>query len=606
MDHLLQQLLPVAASLRQTTPPSQASTPGSCHVVEGPWITGSSNTSHNTEHQRPWLFDPAASPRITTHLVLDDATLHEAIRLYFKWCHNQPISLFTEDKFLETLKSRDHELLLAMQALSLRFPPNTLTPSKQERLDAMSRLSRQRTMDCLVNRRVKLSTLQSLCLLSMVDMAALTIRSLFPDPFGQMGIRCKLGAGLIGWQTLAAITGRSSFWTLTTNPTVPLDGGTSCLNSRSDMGILKYTSQLSEVWHMARIYAASHVGPDTPPPWSPQSDYSAVTQRHLEVDCSVPLRYRFAANKFGDQTPESLQKHRHYWGPWLFLQFIYAAIPCLLNHPFLLSMRLRNFRHTMPQFFIHQSFDLITRHAGWITYFIDLLDKKSFQPSDPSLAHCVVIVATIHLQHSFVEEPSLREKAQAGFDKCLKFLRLMGSTWPRVSVMADNLDNLRSSVVVAPSTTPTRAGNENSTGLRQAPSINAQLLWDMLIYERAGQRDAAADQSMFHDSLAQIPAAIQDNNQDTTTAEFDLVGSAGISGHKTVPKDSPAYPPDDAATPLDHASSGPGTAPEATAGVADAERYVDGIGAESNYEGLYFQADDFSRAIDDWMSINLG
>jgi len=201
------------------------------------------------------------------------------------------------------------------------------------------------------------------------------------------------------------------------------------------MGILKYTSQLSEVWHMARIYAASHVGPDTPPPWSPQSDYSAVTQRHLEVDCSVPLRYRFAANKFGDQTPESLQKHRHYWGPWLFLQFIYAAIPCLLNHPFLLSMRLRNFRHTMPQFFIHQSFDLITRHAGWITYFIDLLDKKSFQPSDPSLAHCVVIVATIHLQHSFVEEPSLREKAQAGFDKCLKFLRLMGSTWPRVSVM---------------------------------------------------------------------------------------------------------------------------------------------------------------------------
>jgi len=111
---------------------------------------------------------------------------------------------------------------------------------------------------------------------------------------------------------------------------------------------------------------------------------------------------------------------------------------------------------------------------------------------------------------------------------------------------------------------------------------------------------------MFDDSLAQIPAAIQDNNQDTTTAEFDLVGSAGISGHKTVPKDSPAYPPDDAATPLDHASSGPGTAPEATSGVADAERYVDGIGAESNYEGLYFQADDFSRAIDDWMSINLG
>lgn len=240
-------------------------------------------------------------------------------------------------------------------------------------------------------------------------------------------------ADCTAWPALTAFSGRGSFWKPASNPTEFYDGGFP--DSLLDVGILKYTSQLSEVWHMVRMYAAYRVGPDTPPPWDPHSDYSAVTQRHLEVDCSVPLKYRFAANKFGDQTPESLQKNRHYWGPWLFLQFIYAAIPCLLNHPFLLSMRLRNFRNTMPQSFIHQSFELISRHAGWMTYFIDLLDKKSFQPSDPSLAHCVVIVATIHLQHSFVEERSLREKALAGFDKCMKFLRRMGSIWPRVSVM---------------------------------------------------------------------------------------------------------------------------------------------------------------------------
>lgn len=240
--------------------------------------------------------------------------------------------------------------------------------------------------------------------------------------------------GGTAWPALAAFSGRGSFWKPASNPS-----GSNAPDSLLDVGILKHTSQLSEVWHMVRMYAAHRVGPDTPPPWDPDSDYSAVTQRHLEVDCRVPLKYRFAANRFADQTPESLQKHRHYWGPWLFLQFIYAAIPCLLNHPFLLSMRLRNFRHTMPQSFIHQSFELISRHAGWITYFIDLLDRKAFQPSDPSLAHCVVIVATIHLQHSFVEERSLREKALAGFDKCMGFLRRMGSIWPRVSVMVCGL-----------------------------------------------------------------------------------------------------------------------------------------------------------------------
>lgn len=186
---------------------------------------------------------------------------------------------------------------------------------------------------------------------------------------------------------------------------------------------------------MTRAYAASVVAPDAAPPWNRQSDYSVVTQHHLEVDSQVPLKYRFYANRFSSQTSESLHEQRHYWGPYFFMQIIYATIPCLLNHPFLLSMRLRNFRHTMPQAFIHQSFDLITRHAGWIMYFIDMVDKKALQLSDPTLAHCAVVVATIHLQHSFVQDKTLREKSQTGFDKCLRFLRNMGSIWSNVAVM---------------------------------------------------------------------------------------------------------------------------------------------------------------------------
>lgn len=199
--------------------------------------------------------------------------------------------------------------------------------------------------------------------------------------------------------------------------------------------ILAYAAELTDAWRMARAYAASHVGSDAPPPWNPDSDYSSVMLRHLEVDCKVPLKFRFAANDFAGHDIETLQSQRSYWGPWLFLQIMYAAIPCLLNHPFLLSMRLRNFRYTMPQSFIQQSFDQITRHAGWIIYFLDQLEKKDFQASDPVLAHCVAIVATIHLQHSFVKEYALRDKAQAGFETCMRFLQRMGSVWPSVSLM---------------------------------------------------------------------------------------------------------------------------------------------------------------------------
>lgn len=72
-------------------------------------------------------------------------------------------------------------------------------------------------------------------------------------------------------------------------------------------------------------------------------------------------------------------------------------------------------------------------------------------------------------------------------------------------------------------------------------SIDAQLLWDILIYEKAGRPNASADRSMFSDAIALDPQQHRDRDQDM--AEFAMVGSAGISGHKTVAKEVSAYAP---------------------------------------------------------------
>lgn len=63
-------------------------------------------------------------------------------------------------------------------------------------------------------------------------------------------------------------------------------------------------------------------------------------------------------------------------------------------------------------------------------YFIDLLEKKSYELVDPVVAHCVVIVATIQLQHSFVQDAELSYRSQLGFGKCLSFLQRMGTMVP--------------------------------------------------------------------------------------------------------------------------------------------------------------------------------
>jgi hypothetical protein len=80
----------------------------------------------------------------------------------------------------------------------------------------------------------------------------------------------------------------------------------------------------------------------------------------------------------------------------------------------------------MPHSFIRQSFENITIHANWILYFIDLVGHKGFEISDPILAYCVVIVATIHLQHSFVDDQAFRNTARSGYNKCVRFLHPLG------------------------------------------------------------------------------------------------------------------------------------------------------------------------------------
>lgn len=126
---------------------------------------------------------------------------------------------------------------------------------------------------------------------------------------------------------------------------------------------------------------------------------------------------------------------------------------------------------------------------------------------------------------------------------------------------------------------------------RQSLSIDTELLWDLLIYESAGRDGESPRHSIFASPLVQLPTVRRD---DTAADEYDLVGSAGISGHKTVQKESP-YAPEEVAGPLDGAPVAPWVAENG---------FMSGFDEESNYEALLLQPNDFGWAIDDLMSFH--
>ncbi|KAI9375493.1 hypothetical protein BJX61DRAFT_129432 [Aspergillus egyptiacus] len=553
---------------------------------------------------------------VQSHLQQND--LSTVAHLFLTCCNYQPLPLFHPDNFVETLGGRDPELILAIHAISLRFGRSPDGSDLRPYIGDCAHRARTLVMERVSQDSLELSTLQTLCLLAMFDFTAgdtvraglhlnmatylaqsantvgETLGALHAEPDEKRRclwsiylLQSLQGDGVQAARLIAGVrtpfdtgSGFSPTYDMTTMPECPPLSA-----PRDELDLVSYVIQVGEVWSMAMAYAASRVEPDAPAPWSPRSDYSIVTYRHMEFDSRVPLKYRYDANRFHEHRLHELNQRRDFWGPWLFTQFLYLAIPCILNHPFLLSRRLRSFRHTMPQSFIRQSFETITNNAAWILHLIDLIEHKGFEVCDPTLAHCVLIVATIHLQHSFVDDPSFREKARRGFTKCVRFLHPLAQRWPHVQNMIDRLTRLRENV---------SAGDPQASHSRQAWATNAQLLCEILVYDRA---------SRSHLPNRLLGATLSDSSARQTARmtpdpNFPLVGSAGITGHKTVAKEIYTHPPETVTTPPAVQAEGPAAAvpsidldPFGMIGDPTLDRITD---------HMFLEPESYGRAIEDW------
>lgn len=209
------------------------------------------------------------------------------------------------------------------------------------------------------------------------------------------------------------------------------------MSDHKDLGIVAYAIQLAEVWHKVSRYAHRRASPGPYPPWSPKSEYARIIAHQMDSETGMPYsKHRFKPAKFEERSFDDLFEHRGYWGPWLFTQVIYHTIICVLNHPLLLSLRLRHFRvASIPEIWLQHADDLISQHSQWIIHLIDLIEKKKFAISDPFLAHCVGIVATIYLQQSFTDDVNIQQIKKENFAKCLGFCEKIGNTWPHIKTM---------------------------------------------------------------------------------------------------------------------------------------------------------------------------
>ena len=98
--------------------------------------------------------------------------------MYLLYCDCQPLPLFDRESFISTLETRDPEVLLSLLALASRFSNtnNNAHTNLSEIVNGYVETARSLVMRRLSDGPIELSTLQSLCLLSLIEFTSKSAR----------------------------------------------------------------------------------------------------------------------------------------------------------------------------------------------------------------------------------------------------------------------------------------------------------------------------------------------------------------------------------------------------------------------------------------------
>ncbi|KXJ87365.1 hypothetical protein Micbo1qcDRAFT_236501 [Microdochium bolleyi] len=246
-------------------------------------------------------------------------------------------------------------------------------------------------------------------------------------------------------------------------------------------GIMACTYQLGEVWSQAMIFvrqrfsAAAAAGSSSPTlgshdhqqhhqpahvaPWETSSQYNAIMSAFMGFDRWLPPLHRYRHLNFKDLTTHHLNAaHRDYWAPWLLSRFMYHTIIVIANHPLLVTLQLQG-KGNDSELFRQQTQFYTSVHTSWIMHFIQYIESKGYEVSDPTMGYCAGVVATVELQMSFAAPPAgegggsgmsaAGQERRRNFEQCLRFVRGLGRRWPSMELLARKLDALTESISVS-------------------------------------------------------------------------------------------------------------------------------------------------------------
>ncbi|KAJ9199138.1 transcriptional regulator family: Fungal Specific TF [Paecilomyces variotii] len=519
--------------------------------------TPQSNTrrsfSHQTTPESPAHQMPGTAASSNSDSLPPRDVVFDVVQQYFTYCHRQPLWLF-DDNDIPSLVNCTEELIFSLLALAARYSSHAYFDGQSQVFaHKYGEIARGLIMFRIAQGTVKLTTIQSLCLLALANFVALDthlawlhidlVNSLIRNSnmdietnqedaqsileskrrvyysihlLNQLYSRRSMALNMLEDINKPKYVGSKQDPFYESSKPPPLTPRETLGEHESQRGgIWTYMVQQSSLWKEVRDYVARCADGNLKPPWSPDSGYAVIGAHLMDLETNFPTHYRYDAARFSERSRDELHRNREFWSPWLYLQFAYHAIHSVLNHPFLYSARPhQSIQLAVPNTFWKTSSELALLHSTWIVRLIEMVTEKEYPVSDPFIAHTAAVSATIHLYYCRAADSRVRTSAQTKLSKCMTFISDLGIVWPLCHSMYERLDTLIQSAL----------GSGGQSAAHDAScrtvSIKTALMWDILDYTCPHRGSHRPGRGLFDPSLVQDQNNESDDEQTVETQIF--------------------------------------------------------------------------------------
>ncbi|KAI5465064.1 fungal-specific transcription factor domain-containing protein [Mariannaea sp. PMI_226] len=452
--------------------------------------TASSLTDHGSVAAKTIAFgrrDQANSTGMYELQLPPPQILNSLIDIYFARVHNQPYSFFHQGSFRQSLEdgSVPRCLMFAILAIAVRFSNDPVFIGRTyEASDAYSRRSWLYVIEdhLATDDNSDLAFIQTVALLAIIDYTAGKVS----PGWLRLGLAIRLSQDLHLTSEPPPLLSnvkreehRRTFWSI-----YLLDKLMSCARSKPaalldqdctvqlpcnettfrnmehketptlqqmmswDSGIeeppsfFSLTIATSSIFARCTRYARGQTNADCLPPWHPRSEFTSTNASLLFIESYLKRGSNSILNIITEGVPGDDSFDVAQIGHLILAHAVFHLCHCLLNHPFLMRLRLRPVAAKAPARFASDSFKLCQEHARKLTDILEAAAESKLFIKSSFYSHCAAISAGVHCLASSAQQHGVETNqydARNYFEKSMNALEKLAVIWPMVTEMIKKL-----------------------------------------------------------------------------------------------------------------------------------------------------------------------